>query len=98
MHPSPISKLLSLGHSFQQVIHDQHRPPWNSGSNMDVRFGDRRAEIYTYDSENIVYGLSWSVSPTSSRRSGLNVDALNGENCVEPYVQSQVCSLERGSL
>ncbi|EIE18030.1 WD40 repeat-like protein [Coccomyxa subellipsoidea C-169] len=27
---------------------------------MDGRLNDRRAEIYTYDSENIVYGLSWS--------------------------------------
>ena len=29
---------------------------------MDVKVNDRRAEIYTYESENIVYGLSWSVS------------------------------------
>lgn len=29
---------------------------------MDGRLNDRRAEIYTYESENIVYGLSWSVS------------------------------------
>jgi len=29
---------------------------------MDHKIGDRRAEIYTYESENIVYGLSWSVS------------------------------------
>ena len=29
---------------------------------MDGKIGDRRAEIYTYESDNIVYGLSWSVS------------------------------------
>ena len=32
---------------------------------MDGKIGDRRAEIYTYESENIVYGLSWSVSHSS---------------------------------
>ena len=33
---------------------------------MDGKIGDRRAEIYTYESDNIVYGLSWSVSHFSS--------------------------------
>ena len=32
---------------------------------MDGKIGERRAEIYTYESENIVYGLSWSVSHSS---------------------------------
>ena len=42
---------------------------------MDVRFCDRRAEIYTYDSENIVYGLSWSVRPISFPLLGHYADA-----------------------
>ena len=29
---------------------------------MDGKIGDRKAEIYTYESDNVVYGLSWSVS------------------------------------
>ena len=35
---------------------------------MDVKIGDRKAEIYTYESENVVYGLSWSVSHTPLRK------------------------------
>ena len=31
---------------------------------MDGKIGDRKAEIYTYESDNVVYGLSWSVSHT----------------------------------
>ncbi|CAL5224078.1 g6704 [Coccomyxa viridis] len=27
---------------------------------MDGKIGDRKAEIYTYESDNVVYGLSWS--------------------------------------
>ena len=28
---------------------------------MEGKIGDRKAEIYTYESDNVVYGLSWSV-------------------------------------
>lgn len=35
---------------------------------MDVKIGDRKAEIYTYESDNVVYGLSWSVSLSPLRK------------------------------
>ena len=52
---------------------------------MDGKIGDRRAEIYTYESENIVYGLSWSVSHYSLHPTKR---VLNGFICSPLYTEA----------
>ena len=56
---------------------------------MDGKIGDRRAEIYTYESENIVYGLSWSVSHSSLHTTK---QGLSGFICSPLYTEAAFAS------